>query len=446
MKLKRHIDLEEEENEIDLEQATEKSQIVKIFEAVTQKFEYRNNSIRQVIEFTPIDKNKWRDFEEEDLNSLWLDFQVNSDFSKKPSVAILDRLLKSKWIRKYHPMRNFFKNLEWDGKDHITELANSVTCSEILIDFESKKKKISIFWPMLFKRWLISAASCSCGYTQNHVMLLFVGGQGTGKTTFLNNLTPPRLYNYLFTGHIQTDLDRQTADLLAEKFIINIDDQLQRIFDKDFDKIKGIISASSVTNRKAYRRDEKKRDRIANFVGSVNKDKIFEDLENRRYLTIPIEKINYTKKINIDQVWAQAYTLYKNGERPWFDSQETELINAINSEFAHVSNEEEFLRKLYDSVDPQEIGARYVMFSEIYANLCKYSKLRLNNNRVQLAIKKLGWSAPVSKRIGGDKTPRYVYAVKEKFELDSYENIRVDNSDQEPTDLTGEIEQNLFND
>lgn len=415
-----------------IEFESEKPKIIRIFEKMKQRYEFRNNSLRQVIEFTEAEKNNWRDFEEEDLNTLWVDFQLDTQFKgkEKPSKTLLDTLLKSRFVKKFNPILDFFKSVKWDGKDHIQDLTDRVKISEVKIEIKGKKKSLRIYFHSMLQRWLISAASCGMGLTQNHVMLLFVGGQGTGKTTFLNNLCPPKLYNYLYTGHINPELDKNTADLLAEKFIINIDDQLQSIFNKDFHKIKGLISATSVTNRKAYRRDEKKRDRIANFVGSVNKEKIFEDFENRRYLTFPIEKIDYKKEIDIDQVWAQAYHLLNKGERPWFNSEETEIINAINNHFAHVSQEEEFLRKLYDSLPKDALDAKYVMFSEIYANLTKYSKLRLRYNRVQMAIKKLNWHPPVSKRLKGESSPRYLYMVREKFVIDSYENIKVDETQE----------------
>jgi predicted P-loop ATPase len=402
----------------------EKPHIIRINEALRDKFDFRLNTIRQVIEYTTKEKENWKDFEEEDLNSIWIDFQLNTEFKgkEKPSVALLDKLLKSRFTNKHNAIREFFKSLKWEGTDHIAKLADLVKISPLKID-QLDGQQLEIFWRPLFKRWLISACSCGMGFTQNHVMLLFIGGQGTGKTTFLNKLCPTDLDQYLYTGHINPELDKTTADLLAEKFIINIDDQLQSIFDKDFHKIKGLITATSVTNRKAYRRDEKKRPRIANFMGSVNTETIFRDVENRRYLTFKIDAIDYKKEIDINQVWAQAYHLLNKGERPWFDSEEVNWINGINNQFAQVSQEEEYLVKMYESVQPEDPTAEFIMFSEILANIRKASKLNLSPQRLQLAIKKLKWHEPVSKRINNQ--PRYVYSVKSNFTIDDYQNIKI---------------------
>jgi predicted P-loop ATPase len=402
----------------------EKPLIIRVKEAILDKCDFRNNEIRQVLEFKALGDSQWADFEHEHLNSLWIDFQLNNDFKgkEKPSDKLLEKLLFSRFIPKYHALKSYFDSLKWDGKDHITQLCDSVEITPIVLNLESA---LPTFWKPLFTRWLISTVACGVGKSVNQVMLLFVGSQGTYKTTWMNRLCPPSLDQYIFTGHINPELtDNTTADFLAEKFIINIDDHLQTLFDRDFNKVKGIITATSITNRKAYRRDIKKRPRIASFCGSVNKEKIFQDIENRRYLTFKVDSIDIQKKINYDQVWAQVYHLFANGERYWFDSTEINQLNLINNHFALVSQEEEWLIKLYESVKPEELDAKFVMASEIVSVLSKASGLRLSPYKVSLAMKRLEWNDTVSKRIGSAKEPRKVYAVLENFTKDTFGNIK----------------------
>lgn len=408
-----------------IEFESEKPLIIRIKDRLEEKFQFRNNALRQVIEFrNNTARSKWQDFEEEDLNTLWIDFQLDKEFRgrEKPSKNTLDIMLKSRLVDKFNPIHAYFKALKWDGTDHIAQLADIVHIKPTVIHTKDKKHQIEALFYSLLKRWLISATSCGLGISQNHVMLLLVGGQGTGKTTFLDKLCPTTINNYLFTGHINPE-DKNTWDLLAEKFIINIDDQLQSIFQKDFHKIKGLITAPSVTNRKAYRRDEKKRPRIANFVGSVNKEKIFEDVENRRYLTFPIVKVDYEKNIDIDQVWAQAYHLLNTGQQPWFNAEETQLINAINAHFSFESPEEEFLAKMYKSLPATDLHGKPAMFNEILSNMSKASGMRLNSNRLTTAMKRLEWNETTSQRINGQ--PRHCYWVHENFMIDDYGKIKI---------------------
>lgn len=402
----------------------EKPQIIRVKEAILERWDFRYNEIRQILEFKSKEDSDWSDFEHEHLNSLWIDFQLNNDFKgkEKPSDKLLEKLLYSRFIPKYNALKSYFSNLTWDGEDHISALCETVKISPVALNLETA---LPTLWKPLFKRWLVSSVACGIGKNINQVMLLFVGSQGTYKTTWMNRLCPPSLEQYIFTGHINPELtDNTTADFLAEKFIVNIDDQLQSLFDRDFNKVKGIITATSVTNRKAYRRDIKKRPRIANFCGSVNKEKIFQDVENRRYLTFKIDTINIQQNINYDQVWAQAFHLFSNGERYWFDSNEVTQLNTINNYFALVSQEEEWLIKLYESVKPEEPEAKFLMGSEIVSVLSKVSGLRLSPFKVSLAMKRLEWHEPISKRVGSAKEPRKVYAVLENFTRDTYGNVK----------------------
>jgi predicted P-loop ATPase len=402
----------------------EKPQIIRVKEAILEKWDFRYNEIRQILEFKATEDENWTDFEHEHLNSLWIDFQLNNDFKgkEKPSDKLLEKLLYSRFITKYNAIKSYFDSLQWDGTDHIGALADTVQITPIVLNLDTA---LPTLWKPLLKRWLISSIACGVGKSVNQVMLLFVGSQGTYKTTWMNRLCPASLDQYIFTGHINPELtDNTTADFLAEKFIINIDDQLQSLFDRDFNKVKGIITATSITNRKAYRRDIKKRPRIANFCGSVNKEKIFQDIENRRYLTFKIDSIDINKKVDYNQVWAQAFHLFATGERYWFDSGEVAQLNTINNYFALVSQEEEWLTKLYESVKPDEEEAKFVMSSEIVSVLSKVSGLRLSPFKVSLAMKRLEWHDTISKRVGSSKEPRKVYAVLENFTKDSYGNIK----------------------
>jgi hypothetical protein len=76
-----------------------------------------------------------------------------------------------------------------------------------------------------------------------------------GKTTWLNKLCPDEMKEFLICSHINPSLtDQNTANFLAEKWFVNVDDQLETIFGKDFNSMKAIITAPFVTNRKTWHR------------------------------------------------------------------------------------------------------------------------------------------------------------------------------------------------
>lgn len=394
----------------------EKPLPIKILESIKEfGYKFRFNEVRQVFEYALQDGNEWKDLEERQYKNIWLNFQMTNKLTGKerPSVKKLYDLVDTDiYSQRYHPIEEYYKSLKWDGADHITKLAQTITCEDL--DLKQNGGTMQEAFIVLFRRWLIASVVCNLGINPNHVMLLLIGGQGLFKTTWLNRLCPKDLSNYQFCGHINPNLvDNNTCDLLAEKAFVNIDDQLETVFGKDFNSIKSVITTSFVSNRKAYRRDTKKRPRIANFVGSVNSEEIFHDVQNRRYLTFKIAAIDIKAKVDINQVWAQAYHLFTKGERYYFDKSDEAIINEINSKFSVISNEQEWFMRCYEVVDESHTESKCLMPSEILSILQRASGLKLFQFKLTNAFTKLNLKK-ISKRVNNN--PRYVYVLREKFE------------------------------
>lgn len=421
----------------------EKPLIIRYKEYIFSRYHFRYNKVTDVLEFSPISikvdelesfSGNWEIFRlDEDLNALWLDFMLSPEFGskEKPGIKVIERILRSHFTPNFDAFIHFLNGSQWDGRDHIGELASTITPQPLHL---SSSEVLPNVWPDLFRRWMIAAAACIAGRAPNQVMLLLIGAQGTFKTTWLNRLCPERLTPYRFTGHINPELtDNNTANLLAEKAILNIDDQLENIFNKDFNKIKSIISIDKIDNRKAFRKDSKQRPRRANIVGSVNGDRIFYDSENRRYLTVPIEKINIGAPVNIDQAWLQAWHLLKQGERHWFDGADIRRLNAINNTFAVNTPEEEWLLKLYEPANEAEPGAVPVMTSEILSTIRAASGLNPRQHLLVNAFKKQGWEQ-TSRRVGHERHPRRVYILRELFIKDDNGRVRTIQGYQQPAE------------
>lgn len=400
-----------------IEYESEKPLIIRIYDTLTDKYDFRLNDISKKIEFKQKDKETWEMIADEHVNTFWIEFQLNKEFKgkEKPSDGLIFKLINSHLTTKYNAVHDYFENIKWDGKDYFSQYCETFTLEPMkLIDGTDIKEH----WKNLFKTWLISSVACMLGHSPNHVMLVLMGGQGIGKTTHLNNLCPPPLNkDYRVTGHIKPDLnDGTTANCLAEKVWINIDDQLDQIFGKEFNAMKSLITIDKINNRKTYARFETSRPRIANFVGSVNQDRIFIDSENRRYLSLKVSKLDYINNIDINGLWAQIYNEYKQGARPYFNSQQINIINMINDQFAKIPPEQEFFNLCYETTEPYDYGAKYLQFSEILSTLKLASNLNMRENILTVVLKKLN-IRPFSKRI--NNMPRYVYLLREKFIRDA---------------------------
>ena len=80
------------------------------------------------------------------------------------------------------------------------------------------------FWRGCLKRWLIAgvAGSMELG-VENHTILLLAGGQGLGKTSWLRNLVPPELRDYLFTGNVNP-YSKGFPQMMVDCLLIVIDE------------------------------------------------------------------------------------------------------------------------------------------------------------------------------------------------------------------------------
>ena len=385
--------------------------ILEIKDYLELKYEFRRNVLALEIEYRSVDEKHFKVLDEAKINSIWIDLQLNGF---KISDALLIKILNSDLFSEHHPIIDYIKQLPvHDGKDYIKELAGTIKIADVGVD----DIRLQDLWLPYLKKWLVASVATAIGKGTNHLCLILVGGQGIGKTTWLNRLCPESMQEFLICSHINPSLtDQNTANFLAEKWFVNIDDQLETIFGKDFNSMKAIITAPFVTNRKAWHRLTRKRRRVCNFMGSVNNPRFLSDIENRRYLVFTAENFNLEDRVDMDKVWAQALNLLDGGYPYWFSKDEMQQLNKINDLYRQVAPEEEWLIKLYEPCMPTDPNAKFLMPSEILAKINNWSGMRLSIRKLSQAIEKLGFSKKVSKRINGQ--PRNVYPVIERTDSD----------------------------
>ena len=344
-------------------------------------YESRVNEIKQKAEFRNVGESEWRALTKYDVNSI--NRQVKN-YGLKSSTALLNELFYSDFSEKVNPVRDYFETLPTnDGTNYIRMLAETI------------KVKNDSHWEEYLTRWLVAVVAnvynedpTRCA---NHTMLVLTGGQGKGKTTWLNSLIPKALKLYGYCGKINPE-DKDALTLLAECMIINVDDQLRQINKKDEDAIKDLITRPKVTYRRPYDTYVQDYQRIASFCGSVNNNDFLTDpTGSRRFLPFEVIDIDYNNNIDINRVWRQAYDLYQSGYRYYFNSEEIEQLNQENQEFAMVSKEEQLLLK-YFMVPDDEHPSNYEEQPAIIQNYLEYmAGCRLSSRILGLAMSKLGY-------------------------------------------------------
>ena len=257
---------------------------------LAKKYQLRFNEIALEFEI----KTENGDWTELNLNSLYIELTqagINIAFNK------LEILMRSHLITVFNPFQNYFQNLEkWDGENHIQRLTSFVKTT----DAEP--------FQIHFEKWLTRSVLCALkkGYINKQCFVFYNTKQNSGKTSFLRFLIPPSLEKY-YTEDIGVDKDGLIA--LCKNFIINID-ELSVMSKTDVNILKAFISKNTVNARLPYDRKSSLMYRTSSFCGSTNRsDFLTDETGSVRWIIFEVLEIDfgYSKKININQVWAQAY-------------------------------------------------------------------------------------------------------------------------------------------
>ena len=228
----------------------------------------------------------------------------------------VNRFIDSTRIEQYDPVNTWLKNLpQWDGHDHIKELAARVPTDQP-------------HWEKYLRYWLIGMVrqwrESDKQLTGNALTPLLIGRQGCGKTRFCKILLPEELRDYYNDKlNFKNEFDLNIA--LTSFALINIDE-----FDKTTPSqqivLKYLLSSSDVKFRPPYGKTIKQYRRYTSFIGTTNqKQPLVDPTGSRRFVCVGIpngKNIDYNDTINHRQLFAQVLHLIKENERFWLDDNE----------------------------------------------------------------------------------------------------------------------------
>jgi predicted P-loop ATPase len=401
-------------------------------EWLNSKYEFKLNLLSYELELYDRNTSKALVWDDITRNKLLVEVLLQR-FDFKTPDGLVDKVIFGLCTKPYNPLKDYFDSLVWDGKDHISELAKTVIITH---------NQMAGVWLSFLTKWLVATYAQATNQGLNHTCLVLSGAQGRGKTTWLNNLCP-NANTMLYIGHIDPALtNNTTANILAEKFIANIDDQLEKIISKDFNALKSIITTPQVSNRKAYAKLAPTRQRVCSFVASVNNAEFLADTSNRRYLVFPIDdiRLDTLKGVNVSQVWAQAKSLFESGYKYYFDKEGIEQLDTLNAEFRATTVEEELVTKyLFVPTIPSE--EEFMMQTEILDLLQSKIDYKLNSSRLSTALIACGFKKKDA-RINGK--PRKVYIVARAVDTDIDSIVRKTIANSTTTETTDTIDDDIL--
>lgn len=350
----------------------------------------------------------------------------------KGKGIIDDALQEVTQDNKFHPVREYLRGLTWDGECRLDTL---------FIDYIGAEDTEYI--RAVTRKWMCGAVArvMDPGVKFDTAIVLY-GSQGLGKSLILERLGRKWFNNSL--------VDIKTKDALEQiqgSWIVELA-ELAPTYKNDNEIVKAFISRTSDRFRSPYGRRTEEYPRQCVFAGSTNNLMFLKDRTgNRRFWPITGDKDRKTKhswelsKDDIDQIWAEAFVYWSEGEPLVLEgaleeealriqlshTEGGELVGLIEEylemelpedwESKDIYDRREYIRNYGDDDYCGSVQRERVCALEIWCEVMEGDRKNLQNAKAREIIDILqsikGWS-PYSKSVGKLRFGK-MYGVQRAF-------------------------------
>ena len=331
---------------------------------------------------------QWTEMKERDENDLYMACCAESGTNL--TEKLFHTVLNSSVVPEVNPLRDYvLSRAAWNPEmpDYIGQAAAMV---HMATDQEDA------LWRACFPKWFVAmVAGWIDDQIVNHQVIVLVGRQGIYKSSWINRLLPPELQAYS-TDHIDIDrLDRDEELRAAEYGLINID-ELDKLTDRQLNKLKSMITTTNVNVRAPFGRHKEKRVRVASYAASGNKAEFLTDQTgNRRWLPFHVVAIDspFKHQLPYDGMFAQALYLLRDGFNYWFDLDDISNLEQHVEAFMIPTSEEELIPLYYSPAKLEDAGSTFLTLAEISAKIVSLGCLKKNPEprRLGAIMTKLGF-------------------------------------------------------
>lgn len=242
------------------------------------------------------------------------------------SQAMLDGMETFLSERSYNPVKEYLENArdKWDNRQRINQML------QVYLGADNTEliSKIATMW-------LVGAvAKVYDPYVKFDYVLDLVGGQGVGKTSFLQ-----KIGGQWYTDAITDFANKDNYDIMLKHLIVN-DDEMVASDRMSFAETKSFISKTSLRFRKPYMR--RTQEFAKNFVlarTSNHIEYLKDKTGERRFLPV-LAHNNQQKKHPmkmtpevVEQIWGEAVALYEKGFDLMFDDETEKELHEYREQF-----------------------------------------------------------------------------------------------------------------
>ena len=343
----------------------------------SKKIKIKYNVLSKTVEYegSLISKDYGNNAVLEDIFSLC---QTNGfNMTRDNLGGALNRIAKQ---NSYNPVKDYLNKCldTWDGStNNIEALADTIVMPE---NFDEDYKRL------LLRKWLLNVANIA--FNQGHYgsegILVIQGPQGIGKTRWISSIIPKK--PWVKTG---LEVDPSNKDMVhqATKYWVSELGELDATLKKDQAKLKAFFTSNMDEYRRPYDRSEEAYPRLTAFYATVNKEEFLKDeTGNRRYWTIPAEKMIVDHSIDLDKLWGEVMFLLNIKKEPyWLTEEDKELLRKNNENF---EVKDEVFIKIQDGFKWDVVDKKYWHYYKV-AEIAELLEIK-NYTALGNALKKFG--------------------------------------------------------
>lgn len=277
----------------------------------------------------PWDKKKFtrpREWDDDDLSSL-RNYISLPPYSIQSVARVGDVLADIRRDNAFHPVKDYLKSLEWDGKHRLDTL---------YIDYLGVED--SAYTRAITRKSLVAAVAriwepgCKFDY-----VLTLIGKEGQKKSSIYRILgkewfTDTFNFSMLHNG-------KQAYEQIQGFWIIEIP-EMAGLKKAELEAAKSFVTSGSDNYRASHKMETLNRPRQNVFYGTSN-NYAFMKAASRRFWPAQTYEHTPTKNVSrdltdseVDQIWAEAMVYYKKGELLYLNEELEEVANAKQKEHA----------------------------------------------------------------------------------------------------------------
>lgn len=247
------------------------------------------------------DRKRWTDADDASLR-----IYMEKAYGLTGKDKIKDAKVKCFDEHRYHPVRDYLSNLEWDGTPRL---------ERAIIDYVGAQD--DELTRLITKTWMAGAVArifrpgCKFDYC-----LILAGAQGVGKSTFFE-VMGGEWYN----GNLNAmSSDKQSLEQLRGSWIFELQ-ELDGMKRHEASSVKAFITNRTDKYRGAYKENTDEFPRQCVFGGTTNEAAFLkDDTGDRRFWPIKVDPdlrtvddVRDALKRDKDQLWAEAVAVFRSG-------------------------------------------------------------------------------------------------------------------------------------